>query len=99
MKLYNNGEAFVIKFNGDEYTIPSGEFETKSDGLIQHIRIKAIKWGKSITEDAIEEKIEITVPEKIVVEAVAEVKEEPKVEAVAVEEKEVKKEKKAVKTK
>lgn len=93
MKLYNNEEAFTIKFNGNEYTIPAGEFETNNEGLAQYIRVKTIKWGKNITEKQVKnEPITVTA---VVTKAEPEVvKEEPVVKELVTPETIVKEEKK-----
>lgn len=59
MKLVNNSEQFIVRFDSNEFTIPKGEFEVVSDKLVNHIMFKAQRWGfdvRQLTAETLEVK-------------------------------------------
>jgi len=92
MKFRNNGSEFILKYNSQDFTLPSGTFEVNDDALSFFIIKKVRSFGKDVEciSDAMQEKVVKSV--KAVVE---EVKEESKKEEIKEESKreEVKKDK------
>jgi len=70
MKLTNNSEQFKMQFDGNEYTIPNGEFEVASEKLANHIIFLANKWSKDVKQAPNSETLQIKQEKKEVVKPV-----------------------------
>jgi len=45
MKLNNNGEAFVISWNGEDHIIEKGKSKITNDDFARFVTLKVKKWG------------------------------------------------------
>jgi len=60
MLIKNNGKKFDILYDGNEYHVPTGQFEV-TEALGLHIQQKTMEWGVSIEiVDGAEDKQAIT---------------------------------------
>lgn len=50
MKFRNEGSPLTLKWNGNEYEVPVGEFNVENEKLGNFITKKTIQWGLSIKD-------------------------------------------------
>lgn len=48
MRILNKSGEFIVKFNGKDYTIPTGEAEINFAPLVRHIVNRKAIWGRDI---------------------------------------------------
>jgi len=48
MKIENKGEAFEIRYDSKDLTVPKGEMDVANEGFATHILKKARDWGLNV---------------------------------------------------